>query len=281
MVEPTLPAVRPAGWNGPVSTSGSGWYEQFDSSFSAYDAPLLDAAEIDLGATVLSLGCGAGRLTRELARRAFAGRVLGLDPSGEVMRLAAAGARHEDLRNVAFLCADAQSYPFAENCFDVQVSRHGACCFANPSEAFGNLTSALRPGGRLVFLAWQPAERNEWVASISAAMGVEQSFPVYTGGARTLVYFNEPAPLRAVLESAGLQRVRATPVEAPVMLGRDVEEAMAFIATGFRWNSSHLGDRDAHESLAALRADVEAHNERGVRYGSAAWIVTAVRPRER
>lgn len=280
-MEPTLPTelAGPTGRSGVVNSISGGWYESCSGALAAYDVPLLEAVEIKPEATVLSLDGGAGGLTLEVARRAFAGRVLGLSPSDELMRLAVASARRADLRNLAFLHANPETYPFAERCFDVQIGRDGACCFANPIDAFGNLASALRPGGRLAFLAWQPAERNEWVSSIAAALGVDHSFPVQRGNLRAPFSFDEPAPLRAVLEAAGLEHVAVTPVEAPMMFGSNVEEAIAFIITGFRWGRRPGRYREPREELAALREDVAGHNDRGVRYGSAAWLVTAVNPR--
>ena len=35
--------------------------------------------------------------------------------------------------------------------------------FGDPRAAFAHIARALRPGGRLVLLVWQPFPRNEWI----------------------------------------------------------------------------------------------------------------------
>src|SRR5262245_14042902 len=49
----------------------------------------LDLLEIATGAHVLDVGCGSGAVTREIARRVGSrGRVVGLDPSPELLAVA-------------------------------------------------------------------------------------------------------------------------------------------------------------------------------------------------
>ena len=47
--------------------------------------------------------------------------------------------------NVAFVQADAQTHGFEAGAFDVGFSRFGIMFFADPTTAFANLRSALRP----------------------------------------------------------------------------------------------------------------------------------------
>jgi SAM-dependent methyltransferase len=52
---------------------------------------------------------------------------------------------------------------FADEEYDVVLSRFGVMFFDDPRVAFANLARALRPGGRLVFLCWQEVTRNEHI----------------------------------------------------------------------------------------------------------------------
>jgi hypothetical protein len=37
--------------------------------------------------------------------------------------------------------------------------------FGDAPTAFSNIARAMRPGGRLVMLSWQPLQRNEWIST--------------------------------------------------------------------------------------------------------------------
>jgi SAM-dependent methyltransferase len=65
--------------------------------------------------------------------------------------------------------ADAQVYLFDPQAFDVAISRTGAMFFGDPVAAFANVARALRPGGRLALLVWQPKPRNAWAVELTAA----------------------------------------------------------------------------------------------------------------
>lgn len=94
---------------------------------------------------VLDVGCGDGRLTRQLARRA--GAVLALDLSPEMIRLAR--DRSAGHRNIEYRLADVRATPLPPGAFDAVVTV--ATLHHLPlSETVGVLKAALRPGGMLV-----------------------------------------------------------------------------------------------------------------------------------
>src|SRR5262245_13894393 len=66
----------------------------------------------------LEIGCGTGAFARELAKRSK--RVLGLDLSSEMIRVARSHARH--LTNVEFELADAMTWNFPVSEFDFVCS---------------------------------------------------------------------------------------------------------------------------------------------------------------
>ena len=71
--------------------------------------------------TVLEVGCGAGRVAREVAR---SGRqVTGVDISGEALRLARAAAAEEGL-DIAWRKAPMERLPFADASFDAVLTSH-------------------------------------------------------------------------------------------------------------------------------------------------------------
>jgi SAM-dependent methyltransferase len=111
----------------------------------------LDVARVD-GAVVLDAGCGTGRATLPLARRARF--VYALDPAPPLLhRLDAKLAAH-DLRNVELLRGTFARIPLPDDSVDAVI----ACSAFGPLEVRGGargldeLRRVTRPGGRIVVL---------------------------------------------------------------------------------------------------------------------------------
>jgi len=143
----------------------------FDEEVRPYNERFRAAARVRPGDRVLDIGCGTGQSTREAARAAVGGSVLGVDLSAQAVELARRLSEQEGLRNVTFRQADAQVHRFPPRHFDLCISRFGTMFFADPVAAFANTGTALRPGGRLVILVWQGRDRNEWSTAIRQAIG--------------------------------------------------------------------------------------------------------------
>ena len=129
---------------------------------------------------MLDIGCGAGQTSRDAARAAVAGKVLGVDVSKQLLERARERTAAEGLRNITYELGDAQVHPLAPRQFDVVISRFGTMFFADPVAAFSNLA---RPGARLVMLVWQSHVRNEWAVAIEAALSRGKPMPGPAHGA--------------------------------------------------------------------------------------------------
>ena len=114
---------------------------------------------------------------RDAAGAARPGQALGVDLSAPMIELARRLAAGQDIGNVSFEQADAQIHPFPAGSFDVAIPRTGTMFFGDPAAAFTNIGRALRPGGRLVMLAWQGPGPNEWSASSAARWLPGGTFP--------------------------------------------------------------------------------------------------------
>jgi len=251
----------------------------FDDEIRPHNERFRAAARIGPGDCVLDIGCGTGQSTREAARAAVGGSVLGVDLSAPVVELARQISEREGLGNVSYLQADAQVHPFPPGHFDVCVSRFGTMFFAAPVAAFANIGAALRPGGRLVMLVWQARERNEWSTAIRRAIaGPDDGAP---GGGSDPFSLGDPETARGILAASGFDGAGFTEVDEPVYYGPDPDAACELV----------LGLRDPRELLAGmdsaaagrarrrLRAILAEHDTgSGVYFGSRAWIVTARRP---
>ena len=277
-VDPGNAGQRDA-WDGGTGDFWADNVDRFDAGVAAHRPAFLDAAAVSAGATVLDVGCGAGRTTLDAAAAAAPGRVTGVDLSTRLLAIARRRAADEGYGNVAFEQADAQVHPFPAGSADVVVSRHGTMFFADKVVAFTNLARALRPGGRLVLLTWRGIEHQEWLRTFATLLAAGRGvvFPPPEGPSP--LSLSDPDRVRAVLSGAGFVDVELVEHRAPMWFGADPEDAQTYVAG---LNSGLLADlapaaRD--DALAALHADLTAHHgPDGVTYDSATWIVRARRP---
>jgi SAM-dependent methyltransferase len=245
----------------------------YDAELRRHDEVLRRAVAVQAHERVLDVGCGAGQTTRQAARTASAGSAFGVDVSAPAIGRARELARAEGLGNVIFENGDAQVHRFPAERFDLAMSRFGTMFFEDPVAAFGNVGRALRPGGRLVMMVWQAAERNEWDAVIRRALGAAGP-----SAGPDPFSLGDPPAVRHILAAAGFSDIGFTDVREPVYYGPDVPAALDWVH-GFACTSAILKRLDP---AAATRADerlrdalAEHLTDDGVWVDSRAWIVTA------
>jgi SAM-dependent methyltransferase len=134
--------------------------DRYDRQLEQFGDAVLAAAKIHPDDRVLDIGCGSGTTTLMAAPTAAA--AVGVDISEPMLDLARRRASDAGTSNARFVLGDAQIDDLG-GAFDVAISRFGVMFFDDPAAAFGNIASALAPGGRLVFVCWQGLDRNEWL----------------------------------------------------------------------------------------------------------------------
>jgi SAM-dependent methyltransferase len=273
-------AEQARAWNGDEGAYWAAHVAAFEGSMGGYDGPFSAATAITAGERVLDVGCGAGGTTLAAARRAGpTGTALGVDLSAAMLDVARARARTEGIANARFLQADAQVHPFPTAGFDVVISHTGAMFFGDPVAAFTNLARAVRPGGRLVLLTWQPLDRNEWLTAVLGALAAGRTLPGPPPDAPGPFGLSSPDRVHDLLGAAGWTDVRCTDVQAPVRYGDDVDSAHEWVSELLSWLLADLDDERRERALEDLRRSMQEHlGPAGVEYRSAAWLVTANRP---
>ena len=252
----------------------------YDAELRAHHEHLRAAYGVSSGDSVLDVGCGTGLTTREAARVAAPGRVIGIDVSERMLERARQVTAAERLDNVRYDLGDAQVHRFDPAGFDVAISRFGTMFFSDPAAAFANLAAAVRPEARLVLLVWQRREDNEWALEIDAALGDARQSPPPGADPFSL---GDPAATARLLEGAGFAGIRFADVHEPVLYGDDLDAALAFVR-GFQDTIAalaRLSDREATQTLERLREMLMSHysNDRGVVLDSRSWLITARRRR--
>ena len=269
-------------WNG---NSGRRWVEHqewLDQRLAAFGATALAAAALSGGESVLDIGCGAGATTLDLVRAvAPSGRVTGVDISEPLLGRARERAEAAGLA-VDFIAADASRHDFPPGRFDLLFSRFGVMFFDDPVGAFRHLHGALKPSGRLAFVAWRAVAENDWFRlPLKAAFSVLPPQPRPDPFAPGPFAFADRARVDAILAEAGFREIGFKPFDAPMLAGAGDDAVDAVMGQVLRVGPVArllAGEPDATARRAedAIRTALAAQREGDrVVLSGAAWIVTA------
>ena len=266
-------------WDGNEGEYWAAHPEYFDRSVAAYHEGLLAVAAIGDRDRVLDVGCGTGQTTRDAARAASAGSALGVDLSSRMLDYARGRAIEEGVTNVSFAQVDAQIHPFDPGSYDVAISRTAAMFFGDHAAAFRNIAGALRPGGRVALVTWQPLSGNEWIREISGALAAGRDLPVPLPDAPGPFSLSDPQRIRTLLSSAGFADVAVDGTSAGMWFGTDADDAHRFVLGLMGWMLAGLDDAGRARATHALHTTMAAHEtSEGVLFESAAWTTHATRP---
>lgn len=237
------------------------------------------------GAHVLDLGCGFGDTTLQIARIVGReGKAVGVDAAARFVEGARKEAEEQGLGNAEFLVADVQSEPLGGP-YDLAFSRMGTMFFASPLGAMRNVRRSLVPGGRLCMAVWRKREDNPWIHDAERAVREivpepeKHDQPTCGPGPFSMAGADT---VSEILVHAGFTRVTLERHDIPILIGRDMDEALAFaMALGPAGEILRLagedGERHRPAVVRALRAALEPYaTADGVRAPSSAWIVSAV-----
>jgi len=238
------------------------------------------------GARALDVGCGWGDTAIELARKVGpTGKVLGLDCCDAFLDKGRRDAAAEGLDHVRFVASDVQTHRFEPE-YDFAFSRFGMMFFANPVAAMRNVRSAMRPGATLMFITWRVLEDNPWLAVPKAV--VLRYLPPPGENAQTCgpgpFSMANPDVVRAQLAAAGFTDVAFERLDGPVMIGRDVDQALDMQMTiGPAGEIVREAGAQADECrdgiIAALRGELARHAKSdGIWMQSSSWTITAKNP---
>ena len=268
-------------WDGRDGDIWAASADQYEIRGAGHRRLLLQAAVIASGERVLDLGCGNGASTREAARMADPGEVVGIDLSSAMLTNARERSSAAGLTNVSFVHGDAQVYDFEPASFDVIISNAGAMFFDDKVAAFTNLRRALRPGGRIALMAWQRLEENEWLTVLRQALAMGRDLPAPQVGMPGPFGLADREQVSALLSETGFTDVGFGDVREPSVFGATTAEAYALMSDDgpARGLLEDLSDADKATALEQLHAVIAAHETpAGVMFGSASWLIQARRP---
>jgi SAM-dependent methyltransferase len=274
-------------WDGPLFDRFLQYRHIVTTGLGAHGEAALALHPPRPGQRVLDIGCGFGDTTQDLARLVGPdGEAVGIDAARRFIETATAEAAAAGVANARFLTLDPQAAA-PEGPFDMAFSRMGTMFFASPVAALRNVREALAPGGRLVMVVWRRRTDNDWVYRAQTIVeGIvqrpeEHDEPTCGPGPFSMADADTTSD---VLTHAGYDEIAFHRCDIPVLVGRDLDEAIDLVmALGPAGEILRLaGDRAAHlhgDVDAALRAGLaELAGPDGVRASASTWIVTARAP---
>jgi ubiquinone/menaquinone biosynthesis C-methylase UbiE len=242
--------------------------------------------EVSEGDKAVDVGCGFGDTAIQIAKRVGPeGSVLGMDCCEAFLEFARADAKAADIGNVTFIDADVQGYPF-EPVYDFCFSRFGTQFFENPVAGLRSMRSSLKPGGIMTMVVWRTIDDNPWLGMPKQV--ILQHLPPPGDDARTC----GPGPFSMAdqemvtkqLEIAGYDDIRFERIDAPLMVGNTLDDAVDFqLAVGPAGEVyREAGDQAVakhDEIIAALQSELSKHaTDEGVVMESSSWKIRARNP---
>jgi len=284
-VDPIAPnAEATAAWDGPLFERFVEYRHIIVTGLATHGEKALSLYPPPQGANVLDVGCGFGDTTERIAGLVGpAGHAHGVDVAP---RFIEAAKEEVKAANASFSAADVQADDLGGP-YDYVFSRFGVMFFDNPGAAMRNIRKSMSPGGRLVAVVWRIREDNPWLYDaqqiVERLIGRPEEYDEPTCG---------PGPFSmsgadvtsGILVGAGFSDVTLTRADIPILIGRDVDEAVEMVmAIGPAGETVRLwGDRkaDRHDEVRQALAEGlgKLQTDNGVEGMASTWIVSAVSP---
>jgi ubiquinone/menaquinone biosynthesis C-methylase UbiE len=274
-------------WDGPLYDRFERFRPLVTESLGAHGEAALELFPPAAGQRVLDIGCGFGDTTLRIATMVGPkGEVTGLDVAPRFIETARREAADAAAANTSFSVAAVQTEPL-RGPYDLAFSRFGTMFFANPVAALRNVRSALAPGATLVMVVWRRRIDNDWlyraqtIVERIVSRPEEYEEPTCGPGPFSMA---DADTTSEVLELAGYTDICLRRCDIPILIGRDIDEAIELVtALGPAGEILRLaGDRAAHlheQVRAALRAGMaDFEDGTGVRAPSSTWVVSAAAP---
>jgi SAM-dependent methyltransferase len=199
-------------------------------------------AELRADTRFVDVAAGSGALSLPAAR--LGARVLAIDRSPVMLELLAARAQRESL-HIETRVMDGHALDLEDGSFDMAGSQFGVMLFADMPRGIREMTRVVRPGGRVLMVAYGDPRRIDFLGYfIEAVRAVRPSFTGPPLDPPPLPFqLQDPARLRGELAKAGLTQIRVD----------TITETTEFRSAGDLWDWIVYSNPIVEEVLASLQ----------------------------
>ena len=230
---------------------------------------------------ILDIGCGCGATTLEIAKAVTQGEVIGVDISEPMLERATKTASDMMLNNTSFQVKDVQVDEMPLSYFDIAFSRFGVMFFEDPFEAFNNINHSLKDNGQLSFVCWQHASLNPWQSLSIQVIKEFLDLPAPAPKSPGPFAFEDKSYINEILTESGFRDIEIKDNQEDIVMfsGKSIREACEDyltinpVVTEMLKNSPTELREEILEALIGKFSDF--HNNEGLLFPSATWIVTA------
>ena len=230
---------------------------------------------------ILDIGCGCGATTLEIAKIVNQGEVIGVDISEPMLERATKTASDMMLTNTSFQVKDVQVDEMPRSYFDIAFSRFGVMFFEDPFEAFKNINHSLKDNGQLSFVCWQHASLNPWQSLSIQVIKEFLDLPAPAPKSPGPFAFEDKSYINEILTESGFRDIEIKDNQEDIVMfsGKSIREACEDyltinpVVTEMLKNSPTELREEILEALIGKFSDF--HNNEGLLFPSATWIVTA------
>jgi SAM-dependent methyltransferase len=276
-----------AAWDGPLFDRFVQFRDVVVGGLAPHGTEALRRYPPPTGARVLDVGCGFGDSTQQIAELVGpGGEAVGVDVSHRFIDAAVEEAAAAGVANARFATLDVEVDDLGGP-YDQAFSRFGTMFFAGPVSALRNVRTALAPGARFVMVVWRRRIDNDWIYRAQQIVEKiverpeEYDEPTCGPGPFSMA---DADTTSEILLRAGFENVQLTRCELPLMVGKDLGEAIDVVmALGPAGEILRLaGDRAAHlhgEVRAALEAGLsDFQTPDGIVAPASTWIISSFAP---
>lgn len=200
-------------------------YHRLSDPQRAWGLRVLERLAPAPGERILDVGCGTGRLTRDLHALVQDGRITAVDRS----RAMVLEARRHLPASIGVAAADAAALPFGREAFDAVFSTATFHWVPDHPRLFSEIHRVLRPGGRLVSQAGG-GPNLERLYTRTSALARDPEYAVHFTGWRDPWTFAGVDDTRARLACAGFFDIEVWLESTPTPLP-DADGYAAFVTT--------------------------------------------------
>lgn len=180
------------GWQRVADKYDSVWAQ----STRQFIVPLLDAAEVSAGMSILDVGSGPGYVAAAAKQRGAVPS--GIDFSTEMVAIA-----KRMFPDIEFWEGDAQNLPFQDASFDRVLANFALLHLADPEQACREACRVLRPRGKFAFTVWAEAKDNPYAQLIDEAINAHANLSVKIPSGPPYYLYKTEEEFREAMKRAG------------------------------------------------------------------------------